>query len=742
MTEKENRSSYEEICGNLSERKLKPAFDKLTQLILANGFGVFYDECRNLEQTYHYMLQYTLEGISDPERQKIYKRLIVSAFELADKVYEALRLRDSVSVEYQKKRAFEQQYITDFDKFANEVENFHAHSELREIVKTTLSQESHSDEDAIIHQQNIVKLFYHAWFADKPGAYVLESIRNLLSGQVLEVPYKSLVISGITLGLLRCFDDKKFTLLFDAYENKDEELKQRALVGLLICFYKYDSRMAFFPEITGRLKILNEDPGFKQNLEWLIRQLIRTKETERIQQKIRDEIIPEMIKISPNLKNKINLENLIDPGLTDDKNPEWEEIFKDSPGLMDKMEEFSKLQMEGADVFLGSFAMLKSFPFFNELPNWFIPYFIENPSISSAFDPKDPTSRRFLEIIGSAPILCNSDKHSFCFSIRSLPEENRELIASGMQAEMDQFNELEKDEELTAPGKRAEYISNQYIQDMYRFYKLYPKRTGFDDVFSWRFDFHNKTGVGEILKEDKKILRNIAEYYFAKDQFDDAAEIYKMLLDDEKSGELYQKVAFCHQKQGNFRKALKAYLKADLYELNKLWNLKKIALCYRNLKEPGKALEYYQQAEILDPENLSLQLSIGNCLLELGRFDEALSCYFKIEYLSPGNKNVRRPIGWCSFVAGKKEQAKSYYLKLVEDNPTKYDLMNMGHVEWSLGNRKAALDYYKRSIKETGFSEAEFLDVFEEDLPYLITQGVDKEDVPIFLDLLRYSIGE
>ena len=82
----------------------------------------------------------------------------------------------------------------------------------------------------------------------------------------------------------------------------------------------------------------------------------------------------------------------------DDKNPEWEEIFKDSPGLMNKMEEFSGLQREGADVFMGSFSMLKLFPFFNEISNWFIPFFIENPEISGSIDESDEVNQRFLTI--------------------------------------------------------------------------------------------------------------------------------------------------------------------------------------------------------------------------------------------------------------------------------------------------------------------------------------------------------
>lgn len=81
-------------------------------------------------------------------------------------------------------------------------------------------------------------------------------------------------------------------------------------------------------------------------------------------------------------------------------------------------------------------------------------------------------------------------------------------------------------------------------------------------------------------------------------------------------------------------------------------------------------------------------------------------------------------------------------MKLIEDKPGKHDYMNMGHVQWSLGNRKAALDFYKRSISGKGFNEKEFLEVFEEDLPHLLRQGIDKEDVPIMLDQLRYFLEE
>ena len=66
----------------------------------------------------------------------------------------------------------------------------------------------------------------------------------------------------------------------------------------------------------------------------------------------------------------------------------------------------------------------------------------------------------------------------------------------------------------------------------------------------------------------------------------------------------------------------------------------------------------------------------------------------------------------------------------------------MGHVQWCMGNRKIALDYYKRSINNSESSEKDFMEAFNEDLHNLIILGVNPDDVPIMLDQLRYSLED
>jgi len=743
MTEKDIKEKYIQICNMLSARKLKPAFDLVEQLISETGLGEFRDEYTSLEQNYKFMLKYTVEGINDPERQKIYKHLLISTFELADNTYENLRMKYSLSVEYQKKRGFTKHFITDFNSLMLDLENYSVQKELRTLLTETSDKGNFNPMEAEIHLQKIITLFYHSWFTNRLTENDIQFFNSFIKNDTVPFYEKSLIITGLTLSLMRFFDENKIILLFNAYEYLDEEISQRALIGLLIGIYFYDQRMPFFQAITGRLEILIEDSRFKSNFEKVILQFIRSKETEKIQHKLQDEIIPEMIKLSPNLRNKLSIESLLGEGLSEDKNPEWQEIMKDAPGLIGKMEELTEMQQEGSDIFMSSFSMLKHFPFFSELANWFIPFTPYHPEII-----RNPISKEsgedlaFTQMIMQSPMLCNSDKYSFFFSISNIPPDYKKMVAETLKAETEQFEEIAKDKSFLAHSKKAEVIISQYIRDLYRFFKIHPQHDGFEDVFAWKFDFHNKYAFSKLLGEDPKILRSIAEFNFAKNYFQEAADIYGLLLQDVDDIEMLQKLAFCYQKIGDYKKALNYYLKADLFEQNKLWNLKKIALCYRHLRKPAKALEYYQQAEILEPENLSLHVSIGQCQMEMNQYEDALKSYYKVEYLSPGNKKIWRPIGWCSFLVGKIDQAEKYYDRLISDNPNKYDLLNMGHVQWCLGNRKTALEYYKRSINDPDSSEKDFMEAFNEDLQHLLRQGVNQDDVPIMLDQLRYFLED
>ena len=118
-----------------------------------------------------------------------------------------------------------------------------------------------------------------------------------------------------------------------------------------------------------------------------------------------------------------------------------------------------------------------------------------------------------------SPMLCNSDKYSFCFSMQNISSEYKKTVSDSIKAEFDQMEEIEKDKSFLDLSRKAEIVSGQYIRDLYRFFKLYPLREGFEDIFTWRFDFHTKFAFADLLREDFKIQRNIAEILFRKKLF-------------------------------------------------------------------------------------------------------------------------------------------------------------------------------------------------------------------------------
>ena len=76
--------------------------------------------------------------------------------------------------------------------------------------------------------------------------------------------------------------------------------------------------------------------------------------------------------------------------------------------------------------------------------------------------------------------------------------------------------------------EKQDTIIGQYIQDLYRFFKLYPGHLDFTDIFTMPLDFHNLAILRPYIS-DKESLTNIAEYYLRKNYFSDALTIFNQL---------------------------------------------------------------------------------------------------------------------------------------------------------------------------------------------------------------------
>ena len=335
-------------------------------------------------------------------------------------------------------------------------------------------------------------------------------------------------------------------------------------------------------------------------------------------------------------------------------------------------------------------------------------------------------------------LMCNSDKYSFCFSIMMMPEDYRKMMISQLSAEGDEIKKMQEEEFTLNPHQKEETAIKQYIQDLYRFFKLYPRHKDFTDIFELPLNYHTIEAFHPVVLQPKN-LEHIALYYFEKNNFSEALNAYTVLSEIKKSGsEVWQKIGYCHQMLGNMQAALKAYLHADLMEENNTWVLGRIAHSYRVLKQPKNALEYYRRLENIRPDDLNIQLNIGHCYLELKQYDEALNYYFKVDLLDSHNRRAWRSIAWCAFLSRKFDVAQKYYARILENDPNAHDFLNAGHVELCLENTKNAVELYRRSLKKIANFDA-FNAMLAEDADELEEAGVETEILPIILDKIRYE---
>lgn len=196
---------------------------------------------------------------------------------------------------------------------------------------------------------------------------------------------------------------------------------------------------------------------------------------------MREEIIPEMLKNVSSMKNmRFGFEENDEEN--NDMNPDWEDAFEKS-GLGDKLREMNELQLEGADVYMSTFAALKNYPFFREVHNWFYPFSKQQSNVLKAMKQAGNQGGSLLDLILQSGFFSNSDKYSLFFTIHQLPQSQQDMMLSQLnEQQVAELAEKSNVETMKRFNERPGTVSNQYLHDLYRFFKLSVRKSEFRDI--------------------------------------------------------------------------------------------------------------------------------------------------------------------------------------------------------------------------------------------------------------------
>ncbi|MBQ5541432.1 MAG: tetratricopeptide repeat protein [Bacteroidales bacterium] len=696
MDKKQINGLHKKIVRLIYSGKLFGAITEIKAQNLINQ-DVSDSSLKMAEDTYKLMLKYSVQGVLDPNRDKIFRQLQVSLLYSAD-VLRYLLMK----------------------KF---------------YPSTIFSLTPVKCPSTMPDNENTVQWFNYIIQNTSFSPFEEEMIGSAKTSKKISWENMSLIISALTLSCVIIFDIRKFKMLVDVYLENKNQIWQRALFGIFIIAYLYNKRLRLYPETDGFYSLLKKSPKFRERYYNLVIQFIKAVDTDKVTKYVNEELMPGITKLATKITDKIktdfkNTENF------DETNPEWQNYIDNDSELYDKMSEVSKLQMEGSDVYIQTFSMLKTYPFFNKTENWFLPFSPDNQEVKNIEKAHKDENFKFMDFaqrLVKVPFFCNSDKYSLFLALNSMPESARNNLNKSFSGDINSIDDLSDEMELLHKEEAGYKILTQYVQDVYRFFKLNRDGKFLNDIFDKNFSPIG-TKLFDLMISSPKERRKVAEYFFAKNYFRQSYEILKEISTQDPDFEVFQKMGYAAFKQGDIALALEDFQKAQLFNDKEVWNLKKIAQCYRKLKNPEKALEYYKAAEALDTDNLSVAIAIGRCHIDMEQYEEALKYFFKADYLDSKSTKNSRPIAWCSYKLGKYEQALKYCGKISAEDSIAEDYVLAGNAYRRLSQMDKALESYLKALEYENYT----IENFEE------TVKADYCDIPeennMIFDYLMYRI--
>lgn len=685
---------YKRTINKLDERHLGEALELLQELANVLGDWKLLDEVADVNSAYGLLLYYMEQGNNDPAREQQHTNFIAACYNIAEKAAQTERaLVTGTSAR-----------MRSISEILKDMENL----ELKNITSEPC------EEDANKHVELYTELFNASYdsflWNDEAAAQAQEVIDSALIAE----NDKILMTSGLFINCLQAFDARKIIFFADNYSTATSSmLRIRMLVAVAFTLYTYRKRLFAYPVITSKLKDLCNNPRFTTDMQNLQKLIIESLSTHEVDRKMREEIIPAMLKSHNFNPEKFGIDSLEE---ISESNPEWKN-FEQQVGKL------AELEAAGADIYYSTFSTLKRYPFFNNAANWLYPFEENHPGIPKQI--RKTGLKGIANALLKSDVLCDSDKYSFCMLTTQMTDGQVNMIISQLP-EMGGYD--------TAIAQTSESTCRNYLRNLFRFFYLYSGKSKPANPFETDMSLLDCNELAEAFK-DKTEINKISAYAIKKGKYDMAISF--LLLSETKGfadSEVYQELGFCYQKKKSYFDAIAAYEKANALSGDSKWTLQHLAQTNRIVGNYKDALNYYRLLETAKGEDAKIAFRCGECLVHLESYDDAMHEFFKAEYLNPDMTAATRAIAWCSILTDDIKQARKYYDKLLLKEEQGEDLLNAGHAAWIDGDTKAAVELYSRAYAE--LKREEFLKRMQSDKEILKTHGISNYDITFMSDIV------
>lgn len=716
-----NNNIEELLCKKELAKALQFIQDKIRSL----GNWELTEAYETIRNTYSAMLKFVVSGIDDPHLREHHLNAIQQTLSVNDRADRLLRLKNNPNDKYSAA-------LRDADNEGSSMENLLVAlesqcEEMERLKKDKQTREKVAkyefEKIAEAHESTLLTLFNKVWSSDewKKGDY--DTACNILYSDLVFANDIAIMVSATTLALAEMFDYRKIMFLFDAYLNHQPEVSQRALVGLILTLRLYDSRIIAYPEISARLSLYSEDPTFVTDFASALMQLQLSSMTESINSKMRNDIIPTIMQGSNMSKRIINIDDMEAELTKNGENPDWHKSLEISDKASAKIREMADMQMEGADVYMSTFTHMKSSPFFQHTAHWFYPFDIDHPQMKNVKNILESKLGSMMSAILSTSPFCSSDKYSFCFMIESIGSMGQDMLTSQISEQLSGEDANNLIDDAKRRKMKPADIRRSYIFDLYRFFNSFPYHLQFKKLISKDSEPFStlNTRTFSAVKNFSSENLSLAEFFMRKGFYSAAYDLFLCLSPKmtEEDADLWQKLGFCCQKNGNLQEAYVNYLTAFELAPESTWTRNHLATVAYSLELYHEAEEHYMHLLEHDSENQKLISKLVNTLTKQSKYDAALPYLHKLAYINENNKEVQSELSWVQFRCGEHDKALERMSMVCEQWPEPANIIQLAHLQSATDNRSAAYDNYNRVYtklkdKNPSDADAEFERLFKE----------------------------
>lgn len=710
----------------LMDRRLSNAIEVLDQLYVQRPSLMGHSEFEAIKTDYQLMVDYMGRGFSDSHRESLYNTLLQRLYRVAADLeiswrcknvsayVNSFRVIDHLNTSHDFVRTVLESFVSDIAMLSLQPE------EMREQKSTELYDR---------HQSFMNRLFSALWTSCQWTDDDCKFYTELLLSPTVVSTDQQVIVSAISLGAMNQFDINKFKTLVNVYQKAtDEHVRQRALVGWVLAVFE---GMDIFPEQDAMIRELCENPTITRELLTLQIQFFYSKDAEKDNDKIQRDIMPDIMRNSNLTIGRLGImekeEDAIESILHQDADEKRMEQMEE------KVRKMMDMQKQGSDIYFGGFSQMKRFPFFNDMVNWFTPFYLNHPALRPVISKLGDT--KFLNTLMERSNFCESDRYSFAFAleqiINQLPADIKDAI--GSDAMLGPLAESDDTEDAIS-------IRRTYLQDLYRFFRLYHTANDFinpfedngkGDFVADTFFFTYKSFMGTGLDDVK--LR-LASHLYKHQQMTELAELLTTFQSADPRYAIL--MGYTNINMGKAEFAYQFFDYALKAEPDNQWALKGKARAALDAEDYKTAEEVYTELLKLEPGHKNYTMNRCVALLKLGRTSEVREELFRLDYQYPEDMNVKRVLAWAMLSDNSLDKASQLYDTLLASTPAHEDYLNAGYCQWAMGNVQRAVELFREWMVKSGKSREQLLEEFRSDADTLTMYSISEIDCFLMLSLV------